>query len=783
MLRATNQFIDVLGPGDGGTLRVTSQYIEVLAAPEAILLADADNSIDFSSVAQTPNNLYITQTIAFTTTAVNPVTILVSANNLLTFTAVASYTGPKWFDVTSDLELESTVRIPDLYEESVISNIAFTQVIGAHGTQNLTSSSTIAFSQFADLQEKLRSVTSEVDFTAVAAGDVYKIVGNILTLSQTLEKGITVASFLQPITLVQTVRVNPIKKSLSHTIDFTQLPYNSVKCLTVDSELELEDFEWATKPQYLTAETEVQWYETGYDPDTYLEISVLTGLQDSVTVEKTIGRSATSPVWTSQTAQKTHIKVGAIDVNATSNIAFSTIIPVSIYADASSSIDFTTYADTKYTFPTTEIELNSEATLNKILNLAVSSNLEFVSSFFSVTEGFSLCDYSPFVGSTTDPDAPQRLLKNVPVLDANASGVTLFYPWSVPTTTVALRGPDLGNKNRLEFQRIKRETRGGTLIVWADPMWPKNERLVLSFSGLTEVEGQALLDFIYLTLGKEVGLIDWEGNWWRVVTMTPSESLTRNGRENLSINLEFEMTRSTIRGRSTNEITYVATLACQAIKARSSTSPTWMLQDSDRQMSFARPETSNIDFTQVSVRQATLNIPETSNIAFTTVSERQATLGKPLTSSMDFAQPANQQTVWTRTLDNSLDFTQVPVIEGIQSEIPSNDIDFTQVADQQTVWTRTLDNSLDFTQVPVIDSMQNEIPSNDIDFTQVVERLAVFARSLTSEIEYIEDSISSTKSLVASNEIEYIEDSISSIKSMDADNELTPLSEVEYELV
>jgi hypothetical protein len=742
MLRATNQFIDVLGPGAGGTLRVTEQYIEVLAAPEAILLADADNSIDFSSVAQTPNNLYITQTIAFTTTAVNPVTILVSANNLLTFTAVASYTGPKWFDVTSDLELESTVRIPDLYEESVISNIAFTQVIGAHGTQNLTSSSTIAFSQFADLQEKLRSVTSEVDFTAVAAGDVYKIVGNILTLSQTLEKGITVASFLQPITLVQTVRVNPIKKSLSQIIDFAQLPYNSVKCLTVDSELELEDFESVIQPYYVSAETEVQWDTVGYDANG-LEINVVAGLQDAVTVEKIIGRSATSPVWTSQTAQKTHIKVGAIDVNATSNIAFSTIIPVPIYADASSSIDFTTYADTKYTFPTTEIELNSEATLNKTLNLVVTSDLQFVSSFFSVTEGFSLCDYSPFVGSTTDPDAPQRLLKNVPVLDANASGVTLFYPWSVPTNTVTLRGPDLGNKDRLEFQRIKRETRGGTLIVWADPMWPKNERLVLSFSGLTEVEGQALLDFIYSTLGKEIGLIDWEGNWWRVVTMTPSEALTRNSRENLSINLDFEITRSTIRGRSTNEITYVATLACQAIKARSSTSPTWMLQDSDRQMSFARPETSNIDFTQVSVRQATLNIPETSNIAFTTVSERQATLGKPLTSSMDFVQPANQQTVWTRTLDNSLDFTQVPVIEGIQSEIPSN----------------------------------------DIDFTQVVERLAVFARSLTSEIEYIEDSISSTKSLVASNEIEYIEDSISSIKSMDADNELTPLSEVEYELV
>jgi hypothetical protein len=503
--------------------------------------------------------------------------------------------------------------------------------------------------------------------------------------------------------LVQTVRVNPIKQSVTQTIAFTQLPYNSVKCLAVDSELELDTLEVVIRPWMVSAATEVQWYETGIDPVTYLEISILTGLQDSVTVEKIIGRSAVSPVWTSQTAKKAHIKVGAIDVNAASNITFLTIIPIPIYAEATSTLSFTTYADNKYEFPVAELELKSEVTLNKILNLTVSNKIEFVSSFFVVTEGFSLCEYSPFVGSTTDPEAPQRLLKNIPVLDANASGVTLFYPWSVPTATVHLRGPDIGNKNRLEFQRIKRETRGGTLIVWADPMWPKNERLVLSFSGLTETEGQTLLDFIYLTLGREVGLIDWEGNWWRVVTMTPNEALTRNRRENLSINLEFEITHSTIRGRSTNEITYIDVLAYQAIRPRSSASPIWVAQTSERQMSFARPETSNIDF----------------------------------------AQPVEQQTVWSRTLDNSLDFTQ-----GL-----------------------------------VIDSTQNEIPDNSIDFVQVVERLAVFARSLTSEIEYIEDSISSTKSMAASNEIEYIEDSISSTKSLVAGNELAPISETEYELV
>jgi hypothetical protein len=575
-LRVTNQLVEVLGPGDGGTLRVTSQYIEVLAAPEAILLADADNSLDFTTVAQTPNNLYITQTITFTT-ALGGYPHPIDEDQPVAFTTVASYIGPKWLEIVSELELESSVRIPDVYEESVTSNIAFIQAISLGGDRNLTSSSEIEFSQFADLQEKNRAVTSEIEFTGTATGDLYKIVGNILSLTQTLEKGITVASFLQPITLVQTVRVNPIKIAVAQTITLDQFPYNSVKSLIVDSELELEDTEYVTRPWNLSAETEVQWDTVDYDANGY-EINVVAGLQDSVTVEKIIGRSATSPIWTSQTAKKTLLKVGAIDVNATSNIAFATIIPVPIYADAGSILSFTTYADTKYTFPITTIELESEATLNKTLNLSISSELEFISSFFAEKDIFSLCNYAPFIGSTTNPEAPQNFLKNIPILDANASGVTLFYPWISPTTTVTLRGPDLGNRNRLEFQRIKRETRGGTLIVWADPMWPKNERLVLSFSGLTELEGQALLTFVYTTLGQEIGLIDWEGNWWRAITVTPNETLVRNGRENLSINLEFEITRSTTRGRATNELVFIDTATQQSIRPDSVETATWLVQ-------------------------------------------------------------------------------------------------------------------------------------------------------------------------------------------------------------
>ena len=79
------------------------------------------------------------------------------------------------------------------------------------------------------------------------------------------------------------------------------------------------------------------------------------------------------------------------------------------------------------------------------------------------------------------------------------------------TDSVTLRAPNLGNKDRLSFNRIVRETRGGTLIVFADPIWPKLETLVLSFSGLSSTQSQQLLAFLETHLGEEIGLLDWEG--------------------------------------------------------------------------------------------------------------------------------------------------------------------------------------------------------------------------------------------------------------------------------
>jgi hypothetical protein len=60
--------------------------------------------------------------------------------------------------------------------------------------------------------------------------------------------------------------------------------------------------------------------------------------------------------------------------------------------------------------------------------------------------------------------------------------------------------------------------------------------------------------------------------------MTPNATLVRNSRENLSINLEFEITRSTTRGRNTNDIVFVDTASQQSIRPNTFDSPTWLIQ-------------------------------------------------------------------------------------------------------------------------------------------------------------------------------------------------------------
>ena len=149
--------------------------------------------------------------------------------------------------------------------------------------------------------------------------------------------------------------------------------------------------------------------------------------------------------------------------------------------------------------------------------------------------------YHPFLGfgSTTNPTPPTSILTGT-----NPTIMAPFqFVWpSTGTVTdwVTLRAPEFGNKDKLTFNRVNRETRGGSLMVYANPMWPKTQTLALTFTGLKQTEVQDLLSFLNDHLGIEIGLIDWETRYWRGIITTTTNPVTEDSWNNYTVNLEFQ---------------------------------------------------------------------------------------------------------------------------------------------------------------------------------------------------------------------------------------------------
>lgn len=155
--------------------------------------------------------------------------------------------------------------------------------------------------------------------------------------------------------------------------------------------------------------------------------------------------------------------------------------------------------------------------------------------------------YTPYLGESSISSNPTPPDEDLPFVQGLPEGerFQLLYPGiGEATDTVELRAPNLDNRERLAFTRINRETRGGRLTVFADPIWPQINTLVLSFTGLTKTEVDDVQAFLANHLGKEVGLIDWEGRQWVGLITSPTEPAVQDGGGacggRFTISLEFE---------------------------------------------------------------------------------------------------------------------------------------------------------------------------------------------------------------------------------------------------
>lgn len=149
--------------------------------------------------------------------------------------------------------------------------------------------------------------------------------------------------------------------------------------------------------------------------------------------------------------------------------------------------------------------------------------------------------YTPFQGENTIPmdvSPPSNTL-----LDPQGEDATfkLYQPYlGVHTSEVELRQPELDNRDRNAFSRVSQETRGGKLLVFADPTWPRIRTLAVTIVGLTETKVNEFQAFLQSTVGQVIGLTDWEGRLWKGFITNPNEQATQDGKERWTVTFEFE---------------------------------------------------------------------------------------------------------------------------------------------------------------------------------------------------------------------------------------------------
>lgn len=392
--------------------------------------------------------------------------------------------------------------------------------------------------------------TSSAIQVGYATGDpVVQDAEDTLTLSDEATSNITSVSASDTLSLTDTgAAVQPVihLKSASDTLTLTDTSRSSIRYLSVTDTLSITDSHTYGQPWHRSIEDDLSEDTESFDPET-LTFVTTPGLSDEALGNYAQPYEVTDALSFSQTATRAVEHADALEGLASDTL---TLTDVGVVNDTPEAFDTLSLSDTASAHKGKEVvdslELEDTASTNVVYSSITADDTLAVfdsASYYLVSE--DLCSYHPYVGSTSDPNAPTPPPTTYTAA-GGTSGFRLQYPASGPVTDeLILRSPNLGNRDRLLFSRINRETRGGTLIVYADPIWPKVETLVLQFSALSESEAQDLLTFYEDHLGQEIKLIDWEDRVWTGVIMNVQDPIVADGKGcRYTASFEFEGTKA-----------------------------------------------------------------------------------------------------------------------------------------------------------------------------------------------------------------------------------------------
>lgn len=594
-LRATQVYVSVLGPSATGTeheASATSTITLTQSALPGLFSVTAASSISISSAAvgvkplqeevSASNALALTSVAGsnrYNVSASNTIAASVSAtltdrpirksaSSSLALTQSAIGEGPIsataastlsmtvevkhnliFLDFLSAISLSDEARLADTFVESVAQTL--NMGVSATGfSGRVTASSELDLQVITDNSEKLRSASNSLGLTQTAEGIGTKVATSDLTLTQTAIQGFVSLFPENTLNLSQLARItNIFLTSDASTLQLTQTVTTNIKMLDATSPLTLTQTENVIRPWYVNAESEMTSIELVFNLETFEFDEVITGLTQTATATLDGVRSLSHILSFAQVANRVHVRADGDDVGAENTLTLTDEARISIPKSTQVSAINLTQTATANVSKAAKSELDDLGVTADVLierTITGENTLVLKQSVAYVLEANTTeCYYTPFVGENDDPDAPTPPPSTYTAAGAT-EGFRIQYPASGPVTEeISLRGPNLGNIDRVSPLRINRETRGGTLIVYADPIWPEVETLLLSFSGLTNAETVALLDFMETYIGQDIRLIDWENREWQGVITNPNDPVVqdRGGDCNYTASFEFQGTK------------------------------------------------------------------------------------------------------------------------------------------------------------------------------------------------------------------------------------------------
>ena len=365
--------------------------------------------------------------------------------------------------------------------------------------------SDILFTHSAIPNHKLRYLTDSLTFTDTLSTNnvISQSVSSFFVIGGTLSK------------------IYAIYERAENTLELSQVTNRNIKWGIASSELVLEQDTTNFKPirVFALSNLTIPQHTTNTE-----------GLRHSLKLRTILNPSAISYVNLSQGAFSTQI----LTVN--NHIHLSHTAELTAYDDVDQQlflIQEATYTISKPLESTLNLthDVNGDTITLKLLESTL--GLKNVASFYIV----NFCEYTPGVGEG-DP-APSMI---DPTLLRRSSTV-LTYPYTTPSITLEIRNPNFDNVEQFEHRKINRRSRGGTLQIYRDPAWPEAERLIMTFSALSQKDVKDLMEFMNKSLGKEIGILDFESRQWRGLILTPSAATSEEGMQGFSATLEFEGTK------------------------------------------------------------------------------------------------------------------------------------------------------------------------------------------------------------------------------------------------